>query len=75
VLDAHPINEAAVAATTEAMLTWARDCITDPRRPYGIDQLTLAVAAPNPVPHRSLPPASASSARSSSTRMAASPTV
>jgi hypothetical protein len=48
VLDAHPINEAAVAATTEAMLTWARDCIADPRRPYGIDQLTLAVACAEP---------------------------
>jgi len=48
VLDAHPIDETAFVATTEAMLTWARDCMAETRRPYGIDQMALAVACAEP---------------------------
>jgi len=48
VLDEHPIDEAALAATTEALLTWTRDCIATTRRPYGIDQMALAVACAEP---------------------------
>lgn len=48
VLDEHPIDEDVIARTTEAMLSWARDCIAETRRPYGIDQMALAVACAEP---------------------------
>lgn len=48
VLDEHPIDEDAIARTTEALLSWARDCIAETRRPYGIDQMALAVACAEP---------------------------
>lgn len=48
VLDGGPIDGAAIAATTEAMLEWCRDQISETRRPYGIDQMALAVACAVP---------------------------
>jgi hypothetical protein len=48
VLDRHPIDVDVMAATTEAMLSWSRDCIAETRRPYGIDQMALAVACAEP---------------------------
>ena len=41
-LDGVPIDDEAMAATTEQMLAWCRDRISETRRPYGIDQLEEA---------------------------------
>ena len=48
VLDAAPIDDSAIAATTEEILAWCRDCIAETRRPYGIDQIALAIACAEP---------------------------
>jgi hypothetical protein len=48
VLTDHPIDDDTIATTTEAMLDWCRDGIAATRRPYGIDQLALAVACAEP---------------------------
>lgn len=48
VITDHPIDADAIAATTEAMLSWCRDRIAETKRPYGIDQLALAVACAEP---------------------------
>ena len=48
VLDDLPIDDDDIAATTEEMLAWCRDRIAETRRPYGIDQLALAVACAEP---------------------------
>ena len=39
-----PIDADAIAATSEQILEWCRDRIAETRRPYGIDQLALAIA-------------------------------
>ena len=47
-LNAAPIDDEAIAAITEQMLAWCRDRISETRRPYGIDQMALAVACAEP---------------------------
>lgn len=46
--EAGPHGPRDVAALSEAMAEWCRDQIRETRRPYGIDQLTLAVACAEP---------------------------
>ncbi|MSQ41779.1 MAG: hypothetical protein EXR65_01900 [Dehalococcoidia bacterium] len=48
VLAEQPIDAAVIAATTEQMLSWCCECIAETRRPYGIDQVALAVACAEP---------------------------
>jgi len=47
-LEAGPHGAQGVAALAESMSDWCRDQIRETRRPYGIDQLTLAVACAAP---------------------------
>ena len=44
----HPFDDDTIAATTEQMLAWCRDRIAETRRPYGIDQMALAIACAEP---------------------------
>jgi len=48
VLTDHLIDADTIAATTEQMLDWCRDRIAETRRPYGIDQMALAIACAEP---------------------------
>ena len=48
VIDQLPIDERAIADTTQEMLEWCRARISETRRPYGIDQMALAVACAEP---------------------------
>ena len=48
VLDATPIDDGAIAVTTEEILAWCRERIAETRRPYGIDQIALAIACAEP---------------------------
>ncbi len=48
VIDRLPIDDEVIAATTEQMLTWCRERMAETRRPYGIDQLALAIACAEP---------------------------
>jgi hypothetical protein len=48
VIDGETIDATVIAATTEEMLQWCRDRIAETRRPYGIDQMALAVACAEP---------------------------
>lgn len=47
-LETGPHGPQDVAALAESMADWCRDQIRETRRPYGIDQLTLAVACAEP---------------------------
>jgi len=47
-LERGPHGPQHVATLAETMLDWCRDQIRETRRPYGIDQLTLAVACAEP---------------------------
>ncbi len=48
VIDCLPIDDGVIAATTDQMLTWCRERMAETRRPYGIDQLALAIACAEP---------------------------
>ena len=47
-LDDPPVGEAAIEHVTDELLEWCRGQIANTRRPYGIDQLALAVACAVP---------------------------
>ena len=47
-LEAGARTPEAVAALADTMVEWCREQIGDTRRPYGIDQLALAVACAEP---------------------------
>lgn len=44
----RPIDREALDRVTDEMLEWCRERIAETRRPYGIDQLALAVACAEP---------------------------
>ena len=46
--DDSPLDEAAIERVTDELLEWCREQIASTRRPYGIDQLALAVACAVP---------------------------
>lgn len=47
-LDDPPIDEAAIERVTDELLVWCREQIASTRRPYGIDQMALAIACAIP---------------------------
>ena len=47
-LNESPFEEAAIERVTEQMVTWCQEQIASTRRPYGIDQMALAVACAIP---------------------------
>ena len=47
-LDDPPLDEAAIEHATNDLLEWCREQIASTRRPYGIDQMALAVACAVP---------------------------
>lgn len=47
-LDELPLDAASLDRVTEDLLSWCRERIAETRRPYGIDQLALAVACAEP---------------------------
>ena len=47
-IDELPIDRADIEETLERILDWCRDEISHTRRPYGIDQMALAVACAEP---------------------------
>jgi hypothetical protein len=48
VLEDHPLDELVVARLHGDIVEWCRERISESRRPYGIDQMALAVACAEP---------------------------
>ena len=68
----HPLVRVDIETLADQIIGWCRDRIAETRRPYGIDQLALAIACAEPGGIRRSPPRrSAYSARSNFTRSTA----